>query len=210
MDKVVTYELPRGVGDIFSHPRHPVHQDRLLVDSIRAGDAVALKRFWSRVEPFISNFASDPMWGVNDDAFCHGKTLIEYNGFEVLRKWNPRARSLIQHIDYFLREALRRERLARRQQVRKDPNIVNAIEESVEELPAQHYWILKKIVKDGVRPKKIMTMLNECPEVQIRSVASIGTTYSRALKRLHRVCPDQYRESVGMFINSRQRSGRYR
>ena len=210
MTNISAATLPSNVVDIFSHPRHPVHADQRMVDGALRGDDSAIQKLWIRLTPYIESFASDPMWESHEAALQHGRSLIQQNQFVVLHKWNPKARSLTQHVDYFLREALRRERLARRQEVRKDPSIVNAIEESVEELPAPHYWILKKIVKDGVRPKKIMTMLNECPEVQIRSVASIGTTYSRALKRLHRVCPDQYRESVGMFINSRQRSGRYR
>ena len=210
MSMTFPHELPVGVSSIFSHPRHPVHQDCQFVERIRAGDAVAVRRFWSRVEPFISNFASDPMWIDSDDAVDRGRMLIEQNGFEVLQKWNPRTRSLIQHIDYFLREALRLELARRRKMSHQDPNIVTAIEESIEELPAQHYWILNKIVKERVRPKKLISMLGECPEVRIKSSASIGATYSRALKRLHKVCPEQYRDSVVSFINARQRSGRYR
>lgn len=210
MDTTVIDKLPAGVTDLFSHPGHPVHKDRQLVERVRAGDAVAARELWARVEPFISNFASDPMWLESDDAGRLGRALIEKNEFEVLQKWNPRTRSLIQHIDYSLREALRLELSQRRRISRQDPNIVTAIEKSVEDLPAQHYWILKKIVKDQVRPKRLMSMLDECPEVRIKSPASIGATYSRALKRLHKVCPEQYRESVGSFINARQRSGRYR
>ena len=210
MDNTFTHELPAGVSSIFSRSGHPVHQDRQLVERVRAGDAVATARFWARVEPFISNFASDPMWAESDDAVGRGRMLIEQNGFEVLQKWNPRTRSLIQHIDYFLREALRLELARRRKTSRQDPNVVTAIEQSIDDLPAQHYWILKKLVNERVRRKKLMSMLGECPEARIKSPASIGATYSRALKRLHKVCPEEYRESVGSFINARQRSGRYR
>ncbi len=210
MNKTFTHESPAGVSSIFSRPEHPVHQDRQLVERVRAGDAVAVRRFWARVEPFISNFASDPLWIDSNDAVDRGRMLIEQNRFEILQKWNPRTRSLIQHIDYFLRETLRLELARRRKMSQQDPNIITAIEESIEELPAQHYWILNKIVKERVRRKKLMSMLGECPEVRIKSSASIGATYSRALKRLHKVCPEQYRDSVGSFINARQRSGRYR
>ena len=81
MDKTFTHELPAGVSSIFSRPGHPVHQDRQLVERVRAGDAVAMRRFWARVEPFISNFASDPMWAESDDAVGRGRMLIEQNGF---------------------------------------------------------------------------------------------------------------------------------
>lgn len=199
-----------AVVHIYSHTGHRHHNEQHLVDAVVKGDPLAIRKFWLRINPFIEVFASDRMWEDYEAALRRGREIIERGGFECLKSWNSGKRSLTQHVDRILREELRRELLRRRDSAKNDPLVLAAIEESVDNLPSGQYWLLRKLIKDRVSRKRVMTMLNECPEIRIQSFSSLGTTYSRALGRLHRVCPEKYRRAVGEFIHTRQRSGRYR
>jgi len=199
-----------GAIHIYSHTEHPRFNEQSLVDAVCQGDPSAIRKFWLRINPFIETFASDRTWADYDAACRRGQELIASNGFECLKNWNNDTRSLNQHVDHILREELRRERLRRRNSANNDPLVLAAIDESIDDLPWGQYWLLRKLIRDRVSRKRVMTMLNECPEIRIQSFSSLGTTYSRALNRLHRVCPEKYRRAVGEFIHTRQRSGRRR
>ncbi len=195
---------------ITRHPNHPIHLDQALIVRVLQGDAVAIQGFEVRVTPYVENFASDPAWADYSVAFQRGMALIARDRYASLRHWKPQVRSLSQHIDYLLRRDLQEEMAQRRVTVRQSVDLSNAIKASVNDLTDTHYWILTKIIIEGVRPKRLSAMVLQCPDLKLRSAASIGSTYSRALRRLSAVCPEQYRSAVSEFIATRQRSGRYR
>lgn len=195
---------------IYSHPDHPRHNEGYLVDAVRHRDPLALRQFWVRINPFIDAFASDRSWADYNVARQRGRDLIERDNFESLTRWNRQTRSLTQYIDFLLKEELRQELIRRRRIAQNDPRLLMAIEESIEELPTGQYWLLRKLIRERVSRKRVMAMLPECPEMKIRSYSSLGTTYSRALNRLYRVCPTKYKPIVGEFLATRKRGGRFR
>lgn len=195
---------------IYSHPDHPRHNEEYLVDAVLNRDPLAIRRFWVRINPFIDTFASDRSWADYNAARQRGRYLIERNNFESLARWNRQTRSLTQHIDFLLKEELRKELVRRRHVAQSNPLLLAAIEESIEELPAGQYWLLRKLVCERISRKRVMVMLPDCPEMKIRSFSSLGTSYGRALNRLYRVCPKKYKPIVGEFISTRKRSGRSR
>lgn len=198
------------VTPITIHPKHPIHLDQALAARVLQGNPIAIRRLETRVKPYVENFASDPFWADYTVAFQCGMDLIARDHYASLRRWNPQVRSLSQHIDYLLRFALREEMAQRRTTVRQSSNLIKAIKASVNDLSDTHYWLLSKILIDGIRPKRLMSMLSQCPDVRLKSLGSIGSTYSRALRRLLAVCPIEHRSTVSEFIHTRQRSGRYR
>lgn len=198
------------VTPITIHPNHPIHLDRALIARVLRGDPTAIQTLQARAEPYLDNFASDPFWTDYAVALQHGRDLIAQDHYAGLRRWNPQARSLSQHIDHLLRCELREVMGQRRTTVRQSKDLAQAIKASVNDLSDTHYWLLSKILIDGIRPKRLMSMLSQCPDVRLKSLGSIGSTYSRALRRLLAVCPIEYRSTVAEFIRTRQRSGRYR
>lgn len=200
--------LPSNVIDIALHPRHTIHQDRKLVEGVLKGDPAFIRRFNSRVEPYLQAHASDPIWDDFSAGYRHGADTLARDNFEILRRWKFDARSLSQQIQQVLSKALRDELLARRNSARSSPMLSEAVVASQSDLSDTHYWILRKLIVDGVHQKKLLKSLTECPEAQIKSQASVGATYSRALRRLHKVCPPQHKLAVGEFLRTRQRSGR--
>jgi hypothetical protein len=198
------------VTPITIHPNHPIHLDQALVARVLQGNPIAIRRLETRVKPYVENFASDPFWADYTVAFQRGMDLISRDHYASLRRWNPQVRSLSQHIDYLLRFELREEMAQRRTMVRHSLDLIAAIKASVNDLSDTHYWLLSKILIDGIRPKRLMSMMSLCPDLRLTSIGSIGSTYSRALRRLLVVCPIEYQSTVAEFIHTRQRSGRYR
>lgn len=198
------------VTPITIHPNHPIHLDQALVARVLQGNPSAIRRLEARVRPYVENFASDPFWADYTVAFQRGIDLIARNHYASLRRWNPQVRSLSQHIDYLLRFELREEMAQRRTTIRQSLDLIKAIKASVNDLSDTHYWLLSKILIDGIRPKRLVSMMSQCPDLRLTSLGSIGSTYSRALRRLLVVCPIEYRSTVAEFIHIRQRSGRYR
>jgi hypothetical protein len=194
---------------ITSHPAHPVHSDMALVKGVLNGDPMSIRRFQHRIRPYVDTFASDPFWCDYSTAFQRGMEIIAADRYYIMRRWNPERRSLGQHIDYLLRRNLREEMSQRRFDIRNSSLLAEAIKASVDRLSDTHYWILSKILIEGIRPKRLLSIVNECPDVRLRSMGSIGSTYSRALHRLQKVCPKEYQETVNEFIHTRQKSGRY-
>lgn len=198
-----------SISDIREHSRHPIHRDRALVEKLRSGDASAIRQLRQRAKPYIENFASDRYWKNSVDAYDRGWKILENQQFSIFNNWNPQARSLSQHIEYTLRNELRKEIFHQREKVRRSSNLAEAVKRSIDHLSETHYWILIKILVERIRPKKLLRMLADCPDVRIRSLGSIGSTYSRALQKLQKVCPAEYRDLVDDFIRTRQRSGRF-
>ncbi len=198
------------VTPITIHPNHPIHLDQALVARALQGNPIAIRRLETRIKPYVENFASDPFWADYTVAFQRGMDLISRDHYASLRRWNPQVRSLSQHIDYLLRFELREEMAQRRTTVRQSLNLIKAIKASVNDLSDTHYWLLSKILIDGIRPKRLISIMSQCPDLRLTSLGSIGSTYSRALRRLLMVCPIEYQSTVAEFIHTRQRSGRYR
>ena len=191
------------------HPNHPIHTDKTLIASALQGDRRAILSLETRIKPYIENFASDPFWIEYAAAFKYGMDFIAQDNYASLRRWNPRVRSLSQHIDYLLRCELRKLIGERRTIIRQSKDLAIAIRASANDLSDTHYWLLSKILIDGIRPKRLISMISQCPDLRLTSLGSIGSTYSRALRRLLMVCPIEYRSTVAEFIHTRQRSGRY-
>jgi hypothetical protein len=194
---------------ITSHPDHPIHSDMALVKGVLNGDPISIRRFQYRIRPYVDTFASDPFWCDYGTAFQRGMDVIAADQFYSMRRWNPERRSLGQHIDHLLRRNLRDEMAQRRIGIRESFLLTEAIKASVDSLSDTHYWILSKILIEGIRPKRLLSLVNECPDIRLRSMGSIGSTYSRALRRLREVCPQEYQETVDEFLHTRQKSGRY-
>ena len=198
------------VTPITIHPNHPIHTDKTLIARVLQGDPRAILNLEARVKPYVESFASDPFWLDYAVAFQHGADLIKRDNYASLRHWNPHVRSLSQHVDHLLRCELRTVMGQRRTMARQNEDLIKAIRASVSDLSDTHYWLLSKILIDGIRPKRLMSLLSQCPDVRLKSPGSIGSTYGRALRRLLTVCPIEYRSTVAEFIRTRQLSGRYR
>lgn len=192
------------------HPNHPIHRDQALVAQVLRGDQTACQQLEARIKPYIENFASDPSWDDYATAYQRGIDRVSQNNYQSLRDWNPTVRSLNQYIDYLLRRELTAEMATRRHHIRQSRALSQAIKASINDLSDTHYWVLTKILIDGVRPKRLIALVDQCPEVKLRSVGSIGSTYSRAIRRLLAVCPVEFRATVAELLRTRQRSGRYR
>jgi len=199
---------PSIVSPITKHQNHPVHDDRKLVRAIFSGDRSALRKLVDRAAPFIENFATDAVWSSYSEGYQYALTLLMADNYFCLQRWDGDRCPLNRFLDHFFRSALSRVIKKRRQAVADNQNLYKAIRESVDALSDIYYWILCKIVIEKVPRKKILKFADQLPELRIKSQSSIGTTYCRALRRLAKVCPPQYVDTVNEFINTRKRSGK--
>lgn len=197
-----------NVSRIDRHPKHPIHDDLRLAQSVLNGDAKAIEQFSRRLLPYIDDHASDPIWETVEAGRAHGVAVLHGNNYDWLQRWRPRTRSLSQHIQHLLQKELTSEIVRRRNAIKENPQVAEAIESCRDELSDTHYWILKKLVVDGTALKQLPKYFNECPEIRLLSPNSIGTTYRRALQRLESVCADKHKPLVLEFRRTRKRSGR--
>lgn len=197
------------VSSITHHPRHPVHQDRKLVQSVLAGEQSAIRKLLDRAAPFIESFASDRLWSSYSAGYQEALALLARNGYQHLQGWNGEHASLNRHLESFFRSALVGILKARRGVIAMDARLGQAIRASINDLSDTHYWLLCKILIDKIPQKQVLRFANELPELRIESIGSIGSTYSRALQRLEKVCPRDYYDVVSEFIKTRKRSGNF-
>ena len=126
----------------------------------------------------------------------------------MLRNWDPSKMPLPTYIRDQLDKVLTKERISRRDAVRLSPVMGHIIEICRNNLSDTYYWILIKCLVLGIKPKHLTRFFEECPEVRLRSVNSIGTTLSRALAQLEKVCPAEFQHVVIEYRRTRKRAGR--
>lgn len=199
---------PSNITPISRHLRHPSHEDKKLVEAVLRGDLEAIRKFDRRIKPFLEIHASDESWESYDIGYADGLTVLRRNGFEFLRRWNPEKRTLVHLIHSTLTKSLTTLRLSRRHAVADHPHLKKAIKACQSDLSDTHYFVLYKRLINGIPLKQLPKYFHECPELRLASVSSLGTTYSRALKRLEKVCPEEYKEVVLEFCRTRKKSGR--
>ena len=204
----ITGKNTTNVTPISKHPRHPSQQDRKLIEGVIRGDRESIARFVKRIEPYLEIYASDRLWADFDTGYRHGWSVVSANAFELLRRWDPEKALLGQHVQGALTTSLTTLRLSRRKAAVAHPLLGKAIEACRDDLSDTHYFVLTKLIVQGVKPKQLSKYFSECPELSFQSINSIGTSFSRALKRLAKVCPEEYKEVVLEFCRTRKKSGR--
>jgi hypothetical protein len=204
----ITGENTTNVTPISKHPRHPSQQDRKLIEGVIRGDRESIARFVKRIEPYLEIYASDRLWADFDTGYRNGWSVVSANAFDILRRWDPEKSLLSQHIQSCLTNALTTLRIDRRKAAVADPLMAKAIVACRDDLTDTHFFLLTKLIIDGVKPKQLPKYFSECPELSFQSSNSIGTSFSRALKRLAKVCPEEYKEVVMEFFRTRKKSGR--
>ncbi len=197
----------RNVLNLSKHPRHPSHADKKLVDGVLRGDLDAIRKFDHRIAPFLEVHASDETWESYEIGYADGIEILRRNGFEFLRQWNPEKRTLAHLIQSTLAKSLTALRLSRRHAIENHPDLKEAIKAAQSDLSDTHYFVLEKRLVKGISSKQLPKYFHECPELRLASFNSLGTTYSRALKRLVKVCPEEYKAVVLEFCRTRKKSG---
>jgi hypothetical protein len=193
---------------ITDRPGHPVHADIRLVEGVLSGNPTNIAKLGRRLEPFIDCHASDQSWPDASAGRRHGIAAIQHKNYDCLRRWNPNIRTLTQQIQITLNKALTAELVQRRKACVSDRRLGSLIEESRSDLSDTHYWILKKVLIEKMPLKCIPKYFNECAELRLASANSVGSTYSRALRQLEKIAPNQYQHLIQELLRTRKRSGR--